>query len=840
MLREPLFFPALALASGVLFGHLNPRSGPAAPSCWVAASVLLLFPFIRLWTRGEGARWAKVVLIAACLSGFSAGLASEKTHHLQRRPRLNAEDGETLLISGCVVNPPVFSPGREQFTVALTPTASARFTLNLQDGATFPLRYGDRIEATATLRSPRNFGNPGAFNYEGYLAEQGIFWNASVASPGDLHKVSGQCGTRVVRALYDVRSWALARLNALYLEDRPTAALLAATLLGETAGVEKRWTNDFRVTGTYHALVISGQHVSVLATTLLLILRLLYFRRLQALAVAVAACWTYAFVSGFTAPVVRAAGAFSLFLIASYLFRRLRVFNVLAAIAIAYLLFAPHQLFDASFQLSFLSAAAIAAFAVPLIESTTAPLRASVKRFDQQNYAAQVDVEAAGWRVELHLLADTIRQWTGLSKRWTDRLVPPAVHLGTFAAEAVAVSACVQFGLALPMITYFHRLSITGLSANIVVIPLLSAVVPLGFAAVLTGWTPLAALTRWPLLWAENIATWHAHFEPAYRMAALPLGVALLFAAFLVLLACTARYARRHVLWPLAASLVLFATICWQPWNPGLTRGTLEVTAVDVGQGDSVFLAFPDGTTMLVDAGGFPGFSNMKRKPQMDIGEDVVSPYLWNRFLKHLDYAVLTHGHSDHMGGLPAILDNFRPRALWVSAEPPSGEWNALEARAEADGVEVARLHRGVPDMNFGGARVRVLSPSAGYEPGEAAHNNDSLVLEIEYGQHRVLLTGDAEAAVEAELVAERQLKPVTLLKVGHHGSKSSSTEDFLAAIQPRYAFISDGYKNRFNHPHPTVLARLAEHKVKVFRTDEGGLASFTTDGNRVELTSFR
>lgn len=837
MLREPLFLPAAALALGVLYGHLRPV-GISSVVLWTVALTALAFALFQVILGAS--RFARLAVASACLAGLLAGLAAEKHGHRQRRPQLNAEDGEALLLSGCVVNPPVFSPGRQQFTLALTPSASARVTVNLRDGAGVPLRYGDRVEATALMRSPRNFGNPGAFDYAGYLAEQKIFWNASVASTEELRRLPGQCGSIAVRTLFDVRTWALTRLRALYPNDTHTSALLAATLLGETSGVEKRWTNDFRITGTYHALVISGQHVSVLATVLLFLLRLLNVRRLHALAVAVAACWMYAFISGFTAPVVRAAGAFSLFLVACYCFRRLRVFNVLAVISIVYLLFAPHQLFDASFQLSFLSAAAIAAFAIPLMESTTGPLRAAVKRFDQQNYATQLDLKAANWRVELHLLADTVRQWTGLGKRWTDRAMPPAIYALTFAAEAIAVSACVQFGLALPMISYFHRLSITGLSANILIIPLLSAVVPMGFAALATGWAPLAAATRWPLLLAENIAAFHAHFEPAYRMAALPLGIALFFVGLLVLLTCMARHARQFTVYPLVAALGLFVIICWQPWRPDLKRGWLEISAIDVGQGDSVFVAFPNGTTMLVDAGGFPGFTNMKRKPQMDIGEDVVSPYLWSRYLKHLDYAVLTHGHSDHMGGLPAILDNFRPRELWIGAEPPSTEWNGLASRAHANSVRIVPLHRGVPDIDLGGARVRVLSPSADYLPESAPHNNDSLILEITYGQHRVLLTGDAEAGVEAELVAENQLRPVTLLKAGHHGSKTSSTEDFLTTLHPRYAFISDGYKNQFHHPHPIVLARLAEHGIQIFRTDENGLSTFVTDGARVALTTYR
>jgi competence protein ComEC len=308
--------------------------------------------------------------------------------------------------------------------------------------------------------------------------------------------VPGRCGSRPVALLYSVRAWALERLQALYPGDQHTAALLQATLVGETSGVEKRWTSDFRVTGTYHALVISGQHVSVLAFTLLFLLRLLRFRRVPALCVATTASWLYAFISGLSSPVVRAAGGFTLFLIASYFFRKARILNVLGAIALVYLLFAPNQLFDPSFQLSFLSAAAIAAFAVPVIERFTEPLRQAVKGFDQIAYDPQIEPRAAQWRVELRLLARTVRAWTGLAEKTTNFLLPKCVVAAATILEAIIISACVQFGLALPMISYFHRLSITGLSANILVIPLLSAVVPLGFASLLTMWHPLAWLTK--------------------------------------------------------------------------------------------------------------------------------------------------------------------------------------------------------------------------------------------------------------------------------------------------------------------------------------------------------
>jgi competence protein ComEC len=832
--HEPLLLPAAALATGILIAHFYYfRLLDLAPAACLSASSLLLTFAVR-----NGRRMTLPVILTALAL---CGIATQVIHRQGRTPRLNAEDTDSILLSGCVTNPPVFSPQREQFTLELAPYAAARISVIVKPGEQMhALGYGQRAEVAAKVRSPRNYQNPDSFDYAGYLAEQHIYWIGSVSSPSDIRVVAGRCGSHVLGWLYGVRTWALDRLAKLYPDDQHTAGLLQATLIGQTNGVERRWTSDFRATGTYHALVISGLHISVLALTILAILRLFRLRRIPALSVATVGSWAYAFISGLNAPVIRAAAGFTMFFICSYFFRKTRILNVLAAIGIIYLLAEPDQLFDAGFQLSFLSAAAIAAFAVPAMERVTEPLRSSVKRFDQVGYDPLLGHRAAQWRVELRLFTRTLRVWTRISEPAARILVTKSALLAAFMAEAVMVSACIQFGVALPMISYFHRLSITGLSANVIVVPLLSAVIPLGFAAILSSWHVLALITKILLNLAEWFATWHVQFEPAWRMAALPVWIALAFAASLILLAVAIRRARRLIPTTLACSLVLFGTICWQPWKPELRAHMLELSAIDVGQGDSLFLAFPGGETMLVDAGGFPGIERMTRKPQVDVGEDVVSPYLWSRHIRHLDYAVLTHGHSDHMGGLAAVLDNFRPRALWISAEPDTPEWELVRQRAAADHISIISLNRTAAPITIGGAQIRVLAPSRDYLPGETANNNDSLVLEVTYGRRSILLTGDAEKPIEDDMLANGLLHPVTLLKVGHHGSRTSSSEELLSLITPQFAVISDGYKNQFHHPHPDVLAHLAEHHAAVFRTDQRGLITFRTDGEKVEIETYR
>jgi competence protein ComEC len=834
VLREPLNVPALALCLGIAAGHYC-YIGLAELALPLAAGVALTS-----LAFGRGCRrWIRLSCVSLTIA--LAGLALQAIHRPGRPPTLDADDADTVVLIGCVVNPPVFSPDRERFLLELAPRALAQVTVNSKPNQRIELPYGVPVELVAKVRRPRSFQNPGEFDFAAYLAHQRIFWTAEVRNPADIRRLPGACGHRWLGALFWLRTKALDRLERLYPDDPRTESLLAAMLLGQTLGVERRWTDDFRLTGTYHALVISGQHVAVLALTLLFLLRVLLLGRVPALAIATVAIWVYAFLSGMNPPAVRAAAGFTLFLLASYCCRRIRILNSVAAIAMVYLAFDPDLLFDPSFQLSFVSAAAIAAFALPAMDRYTTPIRHAVKRFSQIRYDTAIDdPRAQQWRVELRLVAETLRVWTGITSASANFAIEWVTRLGIFIVDCALISACIQFAVALPMVQYFHRLSVTSLSANVLVVPLFCAVMPAGFAAILTGLRPIAWFTAALLNAGQAIAAGHAYIEPARRITDVPFLFGAGFAAALVTLAICLRLKSRWTPMAGCVAALLFLCIYLEPW-PALRRaGWLEVSGLDVSQGDSLLVVFPRGTTMLVDAGGFPGAERMARKPQMDIGEEVVSPYLWFRQIHALDYVVLTHGHSDHMGGLVAVIDNFRPRELWTGVEPPSEGWSEVLRHAAAHGTQVRWLKRGPETIAIDGTTLRVLAPATGYQPKDIAGNDDSLVLEIRYGRRSVLLTGDAEKPVERDMLAHSLLQPVTLLKVGHHGSKTSSSQEFLDAIAPQFALISDGYKNSFHHPHPSVLARLAERHAEVLRTDERGLITFRTDGNKVEIETFR
>jgi competence protein ComEC len=822
--------PLVALASGIVLSRLV--SFPLRDFLWS-------LPLLAVLTLLAWRLSSRTLPLCAAVLVLLCGVLLETSRRTGLSPEIDAGAHETVILDGCVVSPPAFSEGRDQFLIELAPGARARVTLSIRDGETPPdLRYGQPVELEARLRRIRNFQNPGAFDYAGFSARSHIYWTASTSAGSVVTVKPGHCGSRFFAAIFSLRTIALRRIERLYPGNPYAIAMMDATLIGESTSMERIWTDHFRRTGTYHMLVIDGLHITILAAFLLVLLRLCCLPEMTALAITASGAWLYALVSGWNAPAIRAAGGFTLFVAARYFYRRGRVLNLLAAVAIVYLLWDPGQLFEAGFQLSFLAVAAIGLFAKPLLEATSLPYARAIAGINQPSRDPRLPPRPAQFRLELRLLAETLNYYTPISRAWAARVLAAGVRIAIYAFELAVISAAIQIGLALPMAIYFHRISLTGLSANILVVPLLALVVPLGFLAILTMWRLPAIVAGWLLHAGEAVARWHTHFEPDWRVLAPPLWLGILFSAALLVLALAMRRSKPWSWVALAAVLGLFALIFWHPFPPAVHPGELELTAIDVGQGDSLLVCFPDSKLLLVDGGGILSYGH-HATARIDIGEDVVSPYLWSRGIRKIDAVALTHAHDDHAGGLPAVIENFHPAELWTGAMAPSAAWTAVRDKASAENVKILALPSG-RTFDFGGAHIQVVSPPAGYLPGDSPINNDSLALRVTYGHRSLLLTGDMENPMERGALARAEPLRADILKVGHHGSNTSSTDAFLDAVSPEFAVISDGFENTFRHPHPLVLQRLAAHHAGVLRTDRDGLITLRTDGRRISVETFR
>ncbi len=874
--RAPLLAAALCFATGIVLArHWHPA---------IVLLIAMMLLVALIWPGLRGSAWASVAAVAAMWIAIGVACAELQPASGAQQELLTYADGLSRTVHGHVIRIqelPAAAPGRDVDTegrdwtqpqsedqpegqpVALSldlsvdaieqvtpdvawmvPVAGGVRVTVIGPAAAFAC--GDIVEAPLRLKIPERYRDPGAWQYADYLLDQGIGARGSVkaARLSRLGMDAAHWSTMRLRCrLYGGQAWAAGQLVR-YVHSRANhtlpavmrlgpddAGMLNAMLFGDRTRLSHTLRVGFERTGSFHLFVVSGMHVGLLAAGVFWLARRLRLGDLSATLLTITLTAGYALLTGFGAPVQRALAMATLFLLTRLLSRDRSVLNALGAAALGVLAWSPRSLFEASFQMTFLAIVAIAGMAIPLGEWSFLPYARVARRIDDRWLDVGMPPRLAQLRVMLRVFGEPLTRIFGRRA-----LGVPALFFrwSLWALELSLIGVVAEMVMVLPMALYFHRATVFALPANMLSIPLVAVLAP---AAVFTFLTSLVSpwLAAIPgagtALLLHGIVGLIGRISRAHtadlRTPGPGLWVALCVTGCWAFCCWAVRRSRR---WAAVATFILplaAAVVLW-PEPPVVSPGLLEVTAIDVGQGDSLLIVSPTGQSMLMDAGGPIGAikESADATSRFDVGEEVVSPYLWSRRIRRLDVLALSHAHSDHMGGMAAVMRNFRPRELWVSIDPSSTAYSALLLEAKDLGVVVRHVHAG-DNFGWAGVDAEVLAPASSYTNVRAPTNDDSLVLRLQYRQASVLLAGDAEAASERAMLRAGLVHPVTLLKVGHHGSRTSTSAAFLADLTPRDAIISVGRNNTFGHPRPEIIARFAEAGTHLYRTDEFGLITF-------------
>ena len=781
----------LALAGGILLGRED---------LLLSLIVISLAAILgRITSRGKG-YW--FLLFLSFLSGW---YLSWSFHHPVLPPHhiSHLKDSQRYTLRGEVVRSP-YPKGKKLYLILdvkrivtqqglLPASGRLRVTVPAED---LPLRRGDSVEVTIKVRRPRNFLNPGAFDYRGYLLRRGIWMTGYLK---DLQRI------RIIQRSSSPLGWLdgiRERMKGFLRREVPSPGreVLLALLLGEKGSLSKEVREAFIRAGVAHVLAISGLHLGIIAALVFFGVKAAIKRsvklllRLDGDRVAaigsIPPLFLYIFLSGAPLSVVRAGIMVGAFLLSLLIKRYRDPLNLLSLAAIGILLLSPGSLWEVSFQLSFGAVAGILL------------LTPAVSQF--------------GGRTDLGL---PLLEREKRVRRWI--------------RASILVSLAATLTTAPILAFHFHRLSLLSPLSNLVVIPLVGLLIlPLGLLGL--SLIPLSPMIASPLLKLSGLFAILCT-DAVMKLAALPLSsiylpspthpeIALYFA--ILSFPLWRRIPHRRVLLSLILLLLAADVLYWSQKVQG--DGRLEVVFLDVGQGDAAFVRFPGGEKMLIDAGGLFG--------GLDTGEKIIAPFLWRRRFVRVDYLVLSHPQPDHYKGLLFIARHFRPLEFWYNGRiPPYDDYRELLRVLKKEGVKMIRVGRGFV-RTISGVKVEVLHPPYVWRGNL---NNSSLVVRIGWKGWGILFTGDIEGEAEEYLVRAGDDFEASLLKVPHHGSKRSSTLDFLRKVSPSFAVISVGAHNPFHLPHPDVLKRYRRLGIEVLRTDLDGAITFLSDGKGAALYTF-
>lgn len=788
MAFQPRYYLSLYVAAGWLAGIWLGAQITWAVALWLLLGALLVAGAVAGWRRGH------LGLVLAALAALAFGAA--RTTLALNAESLNAlrhvANGQEAVIYGTIAEEPDDSDRAARLRVrveelVIEDRAQPVEGLLLVQTNLYPQRYlGERIRLSGELEPLATLGDDG---YITYLNREGI--QAQMRYP-QIVGLEGSNANRLDQLLVSIKLWAQGIIERSVPE--PQASLLVGILLGDDSGMAPDTAEAFRTTGMTHVIAISGFNIALLIALLDAFAKPVLPRRTAALLIAVV-IGLYAILVGAAGSVVRAAVMGVVYLFSLRLLGR-PTYVVASLLAAAALMAAvdPYVVMDIGFQLSFAATLGLVLYAGPWTR-----------------WLAN--------RLTGRLGADTGRRATGLL------------------TEGLVVTLAAQV-LALPLILYyFGQLSLISLPANMLVIPAQPGVMFSGGLTVLAGAvTPwlgqIAGSVAWLFLgYTTGVIELLARVPGASVPFQLPAAGLLLI--YLGIGVVTFVATRRETLlsesppadlWssvrrPVLLTMILGASVVTLLLLSNRPDGRLHVAFLDVGQGDAILITSPAGRQVLVDGGRYPNTLLAELGRQM--------PF-WDR---SLDVIVATHPDDDHVMGLVEVAERYRVDHLLTSGLEPLSDpaYEALLSVAREKGVNVVAVQTGQQLVIDDGVLLEVLHPIPGYWADSP--NEMSVVTRLQYGELSVMLTGDAEAATEATLLASGANLQSTVLKAGHHGANGSSSAPFLAAVQPAVVVVSAGPDNRYGHPHPDALQRFAEVGASVLRTDLQGTLTLRSDG---------
>jgi competence protein ComEC len=675
-------------------------------------------------------------------------------------------------------------------------------SLSVTDGRVLPLigqvlvhvprypavEYGSRLQIMGQLKTPGNFDG---FDYQQYLARRNIF--SEMLQP-DVVVMETGLGNPIMKLILAIKARAQDAINRLFPE--PQAALLSGILLGYDRGLPKELVEDFQTTGMTHIIAISGFNIAIIAGILLRGSRYFVSPRAAGL-IAIVGISLYTILVGADTAVVRAAIMAALFIVALlFLGRPTFLYAALFAAALFMTLANPHALWDVGFQLSFMAVLGLMLYVGPWSKRISGKLEPRLG-------------EDKGQRVT-RMIAD--------------------VFLATMAAIVMTLPI---------MLFHFDTFSLISPLANLLILPAQPGVMVLGGLATVLGMISpiLGQLPAWVdwlfLTYTINLV----RFFASLTLSSVPLSITTggVIAFYVLIMGLTwitgmkkeerldllGRSPQSRIIRALIASgiiIVLLATV-WI-WNQ--PDGKLHVTFLDVDQGDAIFIESPDGRQILVDGGRSPSLFLDR------LGREI--PF-WD---KNIDIVVATHPDEDHILGLIEALDHYQVDLLFVNGEEQneSPGYEMLLQSAEDAHIPIHRALAGEVIELGDGVRLEILHPTSELDLED--RNENSIAIRLVYGDFAALLTGDAEEKAERMMIDSGRPLRSFVFKAGHHGSRSSSSQVFLQAVQPQIIIISAGKDNNYQHPHPEMLQRGEEIGATMLRTDELGSIEIISDGHKV------